>query len=191
MVLRFEKHQYDTLLQRNEPNFVDNILASVKEIRPETRLPDDMLRHDIRTGIERARAHWLRSDAHVSEYVLIMFEIAPNFDQQSDIKRVLADTSMSPTERWERLFKPDMDPAWADADRADFYDERYWWPDGHDFADDAPKPEELTDEDWGAYAYSLAYMKQNPNAEVVPEPTREQLRQFTDAFRLQRSRNGG
>lgn len=113
--------------QRNEPAFVEAILEKVRHRHPTYRQTDEMLRESITVGIRRAQGNGLKGDRLVSEFVLIMFEVAPNFDQQPDIRAMLDTRTLPAEERWERLFTPQFDPAWDEADDPGFYDENAWF----------------------------------------------------------------
>ena len=57
-----------------------------------------------------------------------MFEIAPNFDEEPTLRRILSDTRLKPAERWETLFSdtPDLRIGWERAAHPDFYDHNAW-----------------------------------------------------------------
>lgn len=123
--LRYDQvHQY---LQQDEAAFVEAILREVRKAHPTWRQTDAMLRDSIQVGIRRARGNGLRSDKHLAEFVLIMCEVAPNFDQQPDIRRMLDDSRFTIEQRWENLFDDAFDSAWAEADQPAFLDMNAWF----------------------------------------------------------------
>jgi hypothetical protein len=124
--MKIRQDQFERLLQQDPEAFETKILQQVREAHPTYRQTDAMLRDSIRAGLKRARLHGLHSDQQLMEYVLIMFQIAPNFDQHPQIAQALADLQRSPAERWERIFEEDFDDAWHEADQPEFYDERFW-----------------------------------------------------------------
>lgn len=105
---------------------IDEILAAVRENHPTYVQPDDVLRNAIRAGLKRARAHGLSDHRSLVEYVLVMFEIAPNFDQQPVLAQVLSDPRLPTEERWEKIFEEDYDDAWHQAAEPGFRDSAFW-----------------------------------------------------------------
>lgn len=163
--------QFDHLLQQDPQAYVERTLAVVRQNHPTYRQSDDMLRDSIRAGIKRARAHGITTDQMVMEYVLIMFETAPNFDQHPKIARTLAYEQRPIAERWERIFAEDFDPVWDEVAAPDFYDGSYW----HD--PDAPPPApvgEVTADDWAELVVGL---RQAQGPGPYPPTSREELQQ--------------
>lgn len=170
---KFTRQQIQEFMQRDPERFVNLLLERVRERHPTWRSTDDMLRESIRVGIKRARTNGLRSDRHVSEFVLCMFEVAPNFDQQRDIRRMLDDTRLPVEERWERLFTPEFDAAWEEADQPRFLDSNAWF--------ETPPPSlsevELPSlEEWGELVAHARLAQQTPPGQPVHEPTPEEVR---------------
>lgn len=169
-MLTIRRNQIDRWSEGDPARFVEQILAKVRSQHPTFRQSDDMLRSSIRAGIARARKNGLRADRDVSAFVLIMFEVAPNFDQQPDIRRALDDASRSIEARWERLFTSEFDAAWRACDRAEFYDPDAWG--------DPPEPAEPTEplslEDWAEVIAALKVARETPDGATAREPTREE-----------------
>lgn len=86
--------------------------------------PEDILHVLIQRGIARARRYGLFSEADLTAFVAIMFEIAPNFDQHPYIHDVLTDRRLLPTEKIDALVQRVPDFVWEEADRQ--YDEDAW-----------------------------------------------------------------
>ena len=80
----------------------------------------------VRTAIARARSHGLERAEDVAAFAAVMFEIAPNFDEQAEVKLVLADSKFAPSDRFAQLFERVSDDAWAEAEKR--YDELVWFP---------------------------------------------------------------
>lgn len=158
----------DTWLQQNEPVFIDANLRKVRELHPTYRQTDNMLRESIRVGIRRARANGLSSDRHISEFVLIMFEIAPNFDQQRDIRGALDECSRAVDQRWESLFTPAFDGAWDEADQPSFYDADAWFDEPPPDLSDAEWPME---QEWGELVALYRIEQATPPGQPVRDPT--------------------
>ena len=142
--------------QSNEPAFADSIAAKVRQRHPTYRQTDAMLRQSVGVGIRRARRNGFSSDHIISEFVLIMFEVAPNFDHQKDIRRMLDTYSIPAQPRWERLFTPEFDPAWDEADSPEFLDANAWFDHPTKEISEAPMP---TETEWAEVV--AAYRIQN------------------------------
>ena len=170
MIIR--RTQIDTWFQHNEPAFVNTILQRVRELHPTYRQTDEMLRDSIRSGIQRARRNRLTSDRHISEFVLIMFETAPNFDQQKDIRRTLDDDTVPTEQRWERLFTPALDKAWAEADDPSFYDADAWFDQPPKDISEVKLP---TEQEWSEIIAQLRIQQQTPQGQAVRDPTPEEI----------------
>jgi hypothetical protein len=118
----------DSLIMGDDEEFVEFLVAHVKEEHPgiETERDDETLREMVRGGIERAGSHELTTAEDVTAFVSIMFEIAPNFDEQPEIKAVLDDENTLPEQRLEKLWAPIVpDEAWDRAEEN--YDETAWF----------------------------------------------------------------
>jgi hypothetical protein len=79
----------------------------------------------VRNGIKRAESHLFKTAEDITAFVSIMFEIAPNFDEQPAIKSILDDSKFPPADRLERLWSPLVtDEDWEQA--ANNYNENSW-----------------------------------------------------------------
>jgi hypothetical protein len=153
-MLSLGSHQTDRILQRDEASFVEAIRAEIRRQHPAWRSTDAMLSEQVRVGLARARRHGLTADRHLAEFVLVMCEVAPNFDQQPEIADHLADPSLPPGERWERLFTPQFDAAWQAADDPAFLDADAWY-----LQPPPPRgPQDLPDaDDWAGWLASTRH----------------------------------
>ena len=64
----------------------------------------DVMSSMIKTAIARARSHDLTKAEDIAAFAAVMFEVAPNFDEQPDVKLVLGETTFPPSERFYQLF---------------------------------------------------------------------------------------
>lgn len=168
--------------QKNEPAFVEALAAKVRRRHPTYRQTEPMLRDSIRTGIRRAQRNGLKSDSLISEFVLIMFEIAPNFDQQNDIRAMLDNLGLPAEQRWERLFAPEFDPAWEEADDPGFYDENAWFdPPVKDLAQ-AQWP---TEPEWAELVAVHRIQRNTPPGRPVRDPSLAELGSALNDIRFQ------
>src|SRR5262245_45845822 len=107
-MLVIRQEQIDTLIKGTDEEFVEFLVEHVKEEFPEkaAERDEETLRTMVKNGIERAESHNLRSAEDQTSFISIMFEIAPNFDEQPQIKTVLDDEQFAPADRIERLWSP-------------------------------------------------------------------------------------
>lgn len=127
LVIRHE--QIDSLIKKSDEEFVEFLIAHVKEEYPSksSEYNEETLRLMIMGGIERAESHGLRTAEDITAFVSIMFEIAPNFDEQPEIKAVLVDENFLPGDRIDRLGSPAVsEEAWNEAEEN--YKEDAWFP---------------------------------------------------------------
>lgn len=129
-MLNIRQDQYDVMLQVDPERFVEYILRYISEEMPEEirGIPLHLVRGMISVAIHRARIHGLTGDSQIMGFIGVMFEIAPNFDEEPVLRTLLSDRRLSPGERWEALFADTalLRAAWKRAARPEFYDERAW-----------------------------------------------------------------
>jgi len=126
-VLVIRQEQIDTFIKGSDEEFVEFLVNHVKEEHPdlESEYDEAVLREMVKGGIKRAESHNLKTAGDLTAFVSIMFEIAPNFDEQSQIKAVLDDEKFPPEDRIERLWSPLVtDEAWEEAENN--YNENAW-----------------------------------------------------------------
>ena len=80
----------------------------------------------VKIGIERAKRHELERFEEIAAFVGVMFEIAPNFDEQEEIKMVLADTNFPASARFASLWERVSEEAWNTAEQE--YNLNVWFP---------------------------------------------------------------
>ena len=180
--MKIPHDQFDRLLQQDAEAFIARIMDAVHDAHPTYRETDAMRRASVIAGIKRARAHGLASDEDLMAYVLMMYSINPNFDQQPQIAAALADTSVPPHDRWDRIFGEDFDDAWEEAATWEFRDGAYWLdpelpPATPGTDDDAP----LTEDDWAELVVALKQAQQGDGP--FPPATPEELAQARQDLR--------
>jgi hypothetical protein len=109
-MLVIRQEQIDTLIKGTDEEFVEFLVGHVKEEFPEKTAArdDETLREMVRGGIRRAESHGFKTAEDTTAFISIMFEIAPNFDDQPPIREVLDEE------------------AWAEAEKN--YNEKAWFP---------------------------------------------------------------
>jgi hypothetical protein len=128
-MLVIRQEQIDTLIKGTDEEFVEFLVGHVKEEFPEkaAERDDETLREMVKGGIRRAESHGLTSAEDTTSFISIMFEVAPNFDEQPAIKAVLDDEKFPPEARIERLWSPLVtDENWEEAEKN--YNEKAWFP---------------------------------------------------------------
>lgn len=126
-MLVIRQEQMDALIKGSDEEFVEFLVAHVKERNPklEEERDDETIRKMVRGGIERAESRAFTSAEDITIYVSMMFKFAPNFDEQPDIKAVFDDAAIPPEERFEKLESPVFPKkAWREVRKN--YDERAW-----------------------------------------------------------------
>lgn len=109
-----------------EASFERRLAALVREIQPElvSELDEDDLLACVQAGIERARGHGLGGEQSIGIFVGWMLEIAPNFDEQPNIRRLLTYPGLEPEQRLELVEQLATEEDWDQA--AEMYNEDAW-----------------------------------------------------------------
>ena len=127
-MLVIRQEQFDALIKGTDEEWVEFLVGHVKEEFPEktAERDDETLREMVKGGIRRAESHGFKIAEDQSAFVSIMFEIAPNFDEQPQIKAVLNDDQFAPEDRIERLWSPLVpEEAWEEAEKN--HNENAWF----------------------------------------------------------------
>ncbi len=126
-MLVIRQEQIDTLIMGSDDEFTEFLVDHVKEEHPDLseKYDDDTLREMVKHGINRAKSHQLSTAEDLTAFISIMFEIAPNFDEQPQIRAVLDDKKFPPESRIERMWTDVVsEEAWQEAE--DNFDEKAW-----------------------------------------------------------------
>ncbi|HMJ07672.1 MAG TPA: hypothetical protein VK468_01625 [Pyrinomonadaceae bacterium] len=127
-MLVIRQEQMQAMIAGDETQLESVVADAVRAANPE-RVKDyekDVLDSMVKTAVARAKSHDLSKAEDIAAFAAVMFEIAPNFDEQRDIKLVLNDAHFPPAERFYQLFERVPDDAWAEAEKR--YDELVWFP---------------------------------------------------------------
>jgi hypothetical protein len=126
LIIREEQIQH--FIAADDEQLIKVIAAAIRQIN-EKRIAgydDEKLAKMIETGIARARSHELVKGEDIAAFVALMFEIAPKFDEQAEIKAVLEDATFPPDERFYQLFERVSHKSWYEAET--LYEETFWFP---------------------------------------------------------------
>jgi hypothetical protein len=139
-MLTIRQEQFDAFEHVTEAEFERRLMAYLVEnhedavVRLPTgefrvaELPAELLREIVRNGIARARSHDLTWESTVTAFVVIMFAVAPNFDEHPLIRRALKDARFEPNARLDEMWDSTTNENWETA-RAS-YDPAAWIPAG-------------------------------------------------------------
>ena len=119
-VLVIEQPSAKTLRERNEDDF-EQFPAGMFSVE---ELPDEILLEMVRNGIARARNYGMSWESSLTAFVVLMFVIAPNFDQHPNIQQVLKDTTIVPDERIDHLWERTSEEDWEKVEQ--HYDSSAW-----------------------------------------------------------------
>ena len=129
-MLKIDPSQQAVSRQSSPEEFIVLILQHlVREMPDKVRgIPAHLQYGQIEVALVRARSHGLATDSQLIEFVSVMHEIAPNFDEEPTLKAMLDNGPGTPAERWESLFAdtPEHAVAWERAAHPFFYDYKAW-----------------------------------------------------------------
>ncbi len=127
-MLIIRKQQIQEFIARDETELTDVVRQAIRAANGD-RVKDHNdveLNSMLKIGIDRARSRGLTFAEDIASFVAIMFEVAPRFDEQPDIRKVLEDPKFSPDIRMEQLFTCVDDAAWVEA--GGLYQDSFWFP---------------------------------------------------------------
>ncbi len=127
-MLVIRKEQIQQLIAPDELSLVRLIRNLIREGNPERvkGYSDQLLDWMIRIGILRAESRGLSLAEDVAAFVAVMFEIAPNFDEHTEIDKALNGDSFPVAERFRQLFEHVSEEAWGEAEQN--YNSKVWFP---------------------------------------------------------------
>lgn len=121
------RHQHIEAFQKlGEKDFVESMLSHLRTHHEESvaELSDPIVRNRIKTGMARAKRYGLLRRDHLTGYIALMFDIAPNFDEQPVIHRILKPLNVPAEARMERLSSAPTPEDWLEA--VDLADPSVW-----------------------------------------------------------------
>jgi len=127
-MLVIRKQQIQEFIAGNKNELADVVRAAIRKSNEQrVKMYDDKeLDSMLKIGIGRAKSHGLTGAEDIAAYVAVMFEIAPRFDEQPEIREVLEDANFPVDLRFEQLFTRVPDAAWIEASKK--YDDSFWFP---------------------------------------------------------------
>ena len=105
-MLVIRQEQMDTLIKGTDDEWVETLLKETKESDPDIskKYDDDALRRMVRIAIKKAERYGFTPAKDQASFVSIMFEVAPNFDEQDEIRTVLMEDNLKPSFRLQKLW---------------------------------------------------------------------------------------
>jgi hypothetical protein len=127
LVIRNEQIQH--FIAQNDDDLVRLIRQIMRECCPGRveSYSDKVLDGMILLGLEKAKKYNFAKAETIAAYVTVMFEIAPNFDEQPSIKQVMEDNNFVVDDRFFQLWQRVDDKVWVEAEKG--YDPKMWFPD--------------------------------------------------------------
>jgi hypothetical protein len=123
---RIRREQEKEFEKYAEQVFLKETVVYVKEQHADkvAGLSDDTIAERVRSGTARARSYGLRREGSILFFLALMFDIAPNFDEQPGIRRALIHGEGSADARMDELLDNTSDEDWDQAEES--YDGRKW-----------------------------------------------------------------
>jgi predicted small metal-binding protein len=127
-MLVIREEQIQRFIANDEEELVKSIKQHIREENSEKIVvfSDEMFEEMVRTGIKRAKSHGFERAEDIAAFVAVMFEIAPNFDEQPEIKKILDDSNIPGEQKFERFWEQVSDESWKKAEAN--YDSDAWFP---------------------------------------------------------------
>ncbi len=119
-----EKDLQDRTIEHLRENHSEEIVIlpdgefSIQEI------PDERLLEMVKLGFKRARKFGFTWESNLVSFVVLMFTIAPNFDDQPAINKVLSDESIEADLRLDTVWERTNDEDWEMVNEQ--YETEYW-----------------------------------------------------------------
>lgn len=128
-MLVIRKEQIQHFIAQNDDDLVRLIRQIMRECCPGRveNYSDKLLDGMIRLGVDKAKKYKFAKAETIAAYVTVMFEIAPNFDEEPSIKQVLEDQNYVVDDRFFQLWQRVDEKVWLEAEQK--YDARQWFPD--------------------------------------------------------------
>jgi len=127
-MLKIGKRQMETLDRAIDAAYARDVARYIRaEHEALVRsLPEAELLRRVEIGIGRAKRYGMTWDATITAFVAIMFEVAPAFDEQPAIQRVLRDDRLPADVRIDALWDRTTDEDWDEAERLAKDAEAFW-----------------------------------------------------------------
>ncbi len=117
-MLKINPQQFEVFQQQAEHQFAQKLQHALAEKYPHmlSRFPDEIQLKIISNMIDRAKQWGIYWKSSLVIFAELMISIAPNFDQQADIKRVLESDKEQANQRIKAITEYVPDSAWSQAE---------------------------------------------------------------------------
>ncbi|MGI9331737.1 MAG: hypothetical protein ACR2RL_01145 [Gammaproteobacteria bacterium] len=131
-MLRISDEQLDQALYADDRDLVEHVVAFLRQhCAPLVEgFPDQSLNRMTAVSLERARGHGLQGPEDLAHFAALMWEVAPNFDEQPEIAALLADPTLAHKSRLASVVERTPIDALYAAEAA--HDASVWNPPAHD-----------------------------------------------------------
>ena len=111
--------QIEALQRQLDERFVAQVAEHLRRHKKRSveRFGTVELRRCVRIGLARARSHGLVSGPDLTTFIVLMFFIAPNFDEIEPMRSCLREESLSPGNRLKLLLSRATEEDWKRAAR--------------------------------------------------------------------------
>ena len=122
MVIR--EAQFITLAQEGKAEFVKQLAEYLRAHHADTvarfpggempvrSIPEKTLEKLVQGGIERAGSHGISWRSALAAFVVTMFVVAPNFDDDADVREFLSDGDIAPDYRMDTVAERITEEQW-------------------------------------------------------------------------------
>lgn len=108
-------------LYENHPQIAVQIGENLSVI---CQIPEKELKILVASAINHARTYGITSESSLAAFVVLMFVIAPNFDEHPLIKRLLEDEKIAPNDRIDSFWQHTTEQNWQMVKQN--YDPKVW-----------------------------------------------------------------
>ncbi|HRQ80477.1 MAG TPA: hypothetical protein PKZ97_05105 [Azospirillaceae bacterium] len=112
----FNKQQFGDMISSDKSLLRESIIRLVSNDHKSVieGLPEDLLHEMIDGGIDAASRFQLTEPSDIAAFVLIMFEVGPEFYRHPVIHAHLTDTSVPPNKRLDAVIERTPHSVWSD-----------------------------------------------------------------------------
>jgi hypothetical protein len=127
--LKIRDEQFEVFQPQADARFVADVVRHLREEYADAvvqlpsgaasvgQLPSGDLHAMVSGGLERARRYGMVSEAAIASFIVLMFVVAPNFDEHPLINRVLRDATLLPDSRVDALWERTTGENWEAAEQ--------------------------------------------------------------------------
>lgn len=117
-MFKFTKQQLEQVAGSSEAMLVQAIRSLARQQHPYLLqdLPQDLFDGILASSLKTARGYGLQSPADLAAFVLLQFEMGPEFHRHPTIHAVLADPARGPKDKLDAIFEEVPPAAWSEVE---------------------------------------------------------------------------